>query len=204
MIEQEISFILECEKLKGVLRRCSPVGLSRKENSGEHSWSVVLAALVLAPKLVPDLCLNRIVRMLAIHDVVEIDAGDTFCYADQTGKFEKEDEAARRIFGLLPAGVSEEFYELWLEFEKAETGESRFANAIDRILPMSQNFHNGGGGWTEHGICFEQVYERNRTMAGGSEELWKYAEGLILKANEAGLLPKRAELERLVLWAQGA
>jgi len=142
MLESSINFIIECEKLKGVLRQSSPIGENRKENSAEHSWSAVLSAIVFLPSLAPEIDALKVIKMLSIHDIIEIDAGDTFCYADQTGKFERENLAAKRLFNLLDKKQADEFFELWMEFEKSETNESKFANAIDRLLPLIQNFHN--------------------------------------------------------------
>ena len=190
MLPDLISFIVECEKLKAVERRSSPVGMARRENSAEHSWSAVIAASVLIPGLAPDLDLLRVLKMLAIHDIVEIDAGDTFCYGDQTGKAEREEAAATRIFGILPTKLREEFHAIWHEFEAAETAEAKFANAIDRLLPLLQNSHNNGSSWRENKVTYEQVYERNARINDGNSELWKYTMDLIESAHQKGLLPK--------------
>ena len=149
MLADAISFIIESEKLKKILRRSNPVGLSRHENSAEHSWSVALAASVLMPEVAPHLDQLRVIKMLLIHDLVEIDAGDTFCYGDQTGKDEREQAAAKRIFAILPDKTEKEFHQLWREFEDKKSEESRLANAIDRLLPLLQNSENGGGSWTK-------------------------------------------------------
>lgn len=191
MLEEAIEFIIESEKLKSIIRRSNPVGMSRNENSAEHSWSVALAASVLIPAVAPGLDQLRVIKMLLIHDVVEIDAGDTFCYGDQTGKEEREQEAANRIFGLLSTETGKEFHELWREFEDKETGESKLANSIDRLLPLIQNTRNGGGGWAENKVTFDQVYNRNKEIKDSSPELWAYTEHLINSAHEMGILPKK-------------
>lgn len=188
MLTEAISFIIESEKLKQILRRSNPVGLSRPENSAEHSWSAALAASVLIPELAPHLDQLRVIRMLLIHDLVEIDAGDTFCYGDQTGKDEREQAAARRIFAILPDETEKEFHQLWREFEDKESEESRLANAIDRLLPLLQNSGNGGGSWAENKVTFDQVYQRNKEIAHASPELWSDTEKLIIAAKDRGLL----------------
>jgi len=187
MLTEAINFIIESERLKSISRQSKPVGMTRFENSAEHSWTVALAASVLIPAVAPNLDQLRTIKMLLIHDLVEIDAGDTFCYADQEGKKEREGKAAIRLFGLLPENTKEEFSRLWREFENADTEEAKLANAIDRILPLIQNYHDGGGGWKRHGISFDQVYQRNREIEKGSTELWEYAEKLIFVARSEGM-----------------
>ncbi|YCM46509.1 HD domain-containing protein [Verrucomicrobiaceae bacterium 227] len=191
MLSDAISFIIESEKLKSILRRSNPVGLSRAENSAEHSWSVALAASVLIPEVAPHLDQLRVIKMLLIHDLVEIDAGDTFCYGDQTGKDEREQAAARRLFALLPDESEKEFHQLWQEFEDKDSEESLFANAIDRLLPLLQNSQNDGGSWAKHKVTFEQVYERNQEIAKASPELWDYTKKLIFAARDRGILPPK-------------
>ena len=191
MLNEAINFIVESERLKSVTRQTKPIGMSRVENSAEHSWTVALAAFVLIPAVAPNLDQLRVIKMLLIHDLVEIDAGDTFCYADQEGKSEREDKAAIRLFGLLSENTQEEFYSLWREFEEASTEEAKLANAIDRILPLIQNYNDGGGSWIKHDISFDQVYQRNQRIDEGSEDLWKYAEKLIFAARSEGMFPEK-------------
>jgi putative hydrolase of HD superfamily len=193
MIENIIPFIVECEKLKSVLRRIKPVATDRRENSAEHSWSLALLAITLFPEASPALDRLRVLKMLLIHDLVEIDAGDTFCYADRPDKVEAERRAAERLFGMLPDALGREFIALWVEFETAETEEATFANALDRLMPLIQNVHNGGQSWLEYGITYEQVYARNRVIGHASEALWAYTENLLNKAHAMGLLPKKGE-----------
>ena len=189
MIETIIPFIVECEKLKSVLRRTTPVEMERRENSAEHSWSLALMAVSLFPTADPSLDQLRVVKMLLIHDIVEIDAGDTYCYDTRPDREACERLAAERIFGLLPGGLSQEFMRLWYEFEANESKESAFANALDRLLPLIQNFHNGGRSWLENGITYEQAYSRNQVIREGSEELWEYARKLLTEAVAKGFLP---------------
>lgn len=181
-----IPFILECEKLKTVERRTYPTGLTRRENSAEHSWSLALLAMTLIPSVDPTLDALRVLKMLVLHDIVEIDAGDTFCYADQGDKAEREQRAAERIFGMLPAPLGEEFTALWQEFEAGITKEAAFANAMDRSMPLLQNFSNSGQSWREHGVRHEQVIARNGRIGDVSPELWKYLLGLLEKAKAEG------------------
>lgn len=189
MLDQVIEFIVESDKLKSVERRSSPVGMDRMENSAEHSWSVALAAASLIPEVAPDLDQLRVIKMLLVHDIVEIDAGDTYCYGDQSGKAEREEKAADRLFAILPANTAREFRQLWDEFEEGRTGEAKFARCVDRILPLIQNYRNGGKSWEKHGIVFEQVYQRNLEITKPYPSLWEYVEKIILAARDEGILP---------------
>lgn len=188
MIPASLRFILECDKLKAVERRTSPVGLVRKENSAEHSWSLALMAMTLIPVVNPALDTLRVLKMLILHDLVEIDAGDTFCYGEQGDKKERELAAAGRIFGLLPLATGDSFQSIWQEFEDAVTPEAVFANAMDRLLPLLQNHANGGGSWIEHGVALDQVLDRNRGIETASPELWSVVESLAAEAAARGWL----------------
>lgn len=188
MTDTLLPFILECEKLKAVERRSRPIGMARRENSAEHSWSLALMAMTLGPQVDPAMDLLRVLKMLILHDIVEIDAGDTFCYADQTGKAEREQVAADRIFGLLPADRGNEFMALWHEFEAAETTEAKFANALDRMMPLLQNHAHQGTSWIEHGVSAEQVLGRANFIRGVSPELMAHVEALVQSSREAGWL----------------
>ncbi len=190
MIAAVIPFIIECEKLKSVLRRTEVVGTDRRENSAEHSWSLTLLAVSLFPHMPASLDQLRVLKMLMIHDIVEIDAGDTFCYTVREDKASSELAAAERIFALLPEDLFREFLALWLEFEAGETPEATFANALDRMMPLIQNCNNNGQSWKEHGITYEQVYARNVFIRNSSEELWQQVEAMLLDAVEKGMLPK--------------
>jgi putative hydrolase of HD superfamily len=186
-----IAFILECEKLKTVERRTYPTGLTRRENSAEHSWSLALLAMTLIPSVDATLDSLRVLKMLILHDIVEIDAGDTFCYADQGDKAEREQRAAERIFGMLPAPLAGEFTTLWQEFEEGSTKEAAFANAMDRAMPLLQNFSNRGQSWREHGVSYEQVIARNGGIEKVSPELWEHLLAKLDLAAERGWLPKK-------------
>ena len=174
-IADKINFIIELEKLKGILRKTRPLGLDRYENSAEHSWQTTLSALVFLDDAEEELDALKVLKMLLIHDVVEIDAGDVFVF-DQKARAdieEKEQAAAKRIFGLLPTPLGEEFLAIWQEFEARETAESKFAKAMDRINPVLQNLNSGGQSWVENGVKREQVLAVNSQIEGASPELWR-------------------------------
>ncbi len=194
-LQRQICFLLETEKLKGILRRVSPIGLPRYENSAEHSWTLALMAMLLAEHASEEVNLLRVMQMLLVHDLVEIDAGDTFCFdlAENATKTEREACAAQRLFALLPEDQGEEFRALWAEFEARASPEAIFANALDRLMPLLQNFHNGGGSWREFQISKEQAFERQRPIGDGSAGLWEYAESVLREAERCGLFAQRTE-----------
>jgi putative hydrolase of HD superfamily len=177
-LEQQLGFILEVDKLKSVLRQTRLVDGSRRENDAEHSWEVAMMAVVLAEHAGAPIDLARVVRMLLIHDIVEIDAGDTFIYDEGARKtqVEREEQAAER--------------ELWAEFEDLKTAESRFATAMDRLQPLLHNYHSGGAIWSKHGLDYGRVTERNEIIARGSPTLWAYAQQVLKRAVGEGLLPE--------------
>jgi putative hydrolase of HD superfamily len=175
-LAQQLEFIAEVDKLKGILRQTRVMDGSRQENSAEHSWHLAVMAVLLNEHAREGVDVQRVVKMLLIHDVVEIDAGDTFCYnaAATVGKEERERGAAERLFGLLPEEQSREFRDLWEEFEARGTAEAQFANALDRLQGLLQNYHNGGGTWRLHGITRDQVLNRMRPIENASPVLWGY------------------------------
>ncbi len=189
-LDRQINFILEIDALKSVLRRSYLVGGSRRENSAEHSWHVSVMALVLAEHAGAEIDTGRVLQMLLVHDIVEIDSGDTYIYdaAGNSTKAEREQDAARRIFGLLPDDQSVELQALWREFEARETPDARFAAALDRLMPLLHNYHTEGRSWREHGITKQQVLALNKHIADGSPSLWRYAEALIDDAAARGYL----------------
>ncbi len=176
-LEQQIEFILELDKLKTVLRQTFLPNQQRRENSAEHSWQLATMALVLAEHAREKIEIPRVVRMLLIHDVVEIDAGDAFIHdpAARAAAAALEHAAAERVFGLLPEGQSGEFRELWREFDARTTAEAKFAHALDRLIPILHNYHADGGSWVVHGITKQQVIQRCRHMQEGSAILWDMA-----------------------------
>ena len=188
---QQMRFLLEADKLKQVLRRNMTHGRQRRENSAEHSWHLTLMALVLADHAAArDLDLLRVLKMLVVHDLVEIDAGDTFAYdeAAKRDQREREERAAQRIFALLPGEQAAELRALWDEFEARQSAEAQFALALDRLQPMLLNYVNGGPSWQEHQVTARQVRAFNACMEAGSPELWDYARGLVAEAVRRGFL----------------
>lgn len=160
-IQKEIDFILAVDALKNVQRRNYNADDSRRENTAEHSWQIIILAQILFPyaKNNTEINLLRVIRMLSIHDLVEIDAGDTFLFDEEgmKGKFEREKLAAKKIFGILDEPLSSEFYNLWIEFEEEETSDAIFACAIDRMMPFILNSYTSGKSWTEAGVTETQV-----------------------------------------------
>lgn len=183
-LQQQIEFIAEIDRLKGILRRNTLIDGSRRENTAEHSWHISMLAIVLSEYANEPIDVLHVVKMLLIHDVVEIDAGDTFCYDDEAGmdKEEREQLAADRLFGMLPDDQAREFRALWDEFEAAETPEAKFANALDRVQPVLLNYRTGGGTWKEFNVTIEQIMKRNSPIARGSTVLWERAEAMIVDA----------------------
>lgn len=182
-IQAKIDFILELEKLKAVLRKTKPVGLDRYENSAEHSWQSALTALVLLDGAEDQIDVLKVVKMLLVHDVVEIDVGDVFVYDTKARSdiAQREEAAARRIFGLLPEPIGGELLDIWLEFEARETPESRFAKAIDRVNPVLQNLASSGQSWVENGITRERVLAMNSEIVNASAKLWAELEDRLQK-----------------------
>jgi putative hydrolase of HD superfamily len=193
-LARQIEFIVEVDKLKDIFRQNVTTQTRRAENDAEHSWHLCLCVLVLAEHANdPQLDVLRVLKMLIVHDLVEIDAGDTFAYdtARMTGQHAREALAADRIFGLLPTDQAQEFRTLWDEFEAKTTSEARFATAIDRFQPMLLNARTEGAAWQRHGVTHDRVVARNRHVADGSRALWTYVEEMLAAAVRAGhLAPK--------------
>lgn len=188
-MQQIVDFILELDRLKGVTRRTKPLGLDRYENSAEHSWQIALLALSLAPHAPEPVDMNRVVLLLLVHDVGEIDTGDTIVYAEGGWEERKAAEraAAARIFGLLPAAQGKAFLALWQEFEAGETAEARFAHAADRAMPVLLNLANAGQSWRENGIRHEQVVRRvGPPIQAGCPALWAHLEARLEAARRDG------------------
>lgn len=193
-MQQVVDFVLELDKLKGVTRKTRPLGLERYENSAEHSWQIALLAAAMAEHAETPLDVDRVIGMLLVHDIGEIDAGDTMVYAEGGWAELKAAEAAavERIFGMLPAAQGARFLALWREFEAGETPEARFAHAADRAMPVLLNLANGGQSWRENGITYERVVGRvGPPIRAGCPALWAYLE-------------QRLEEERRRGWFGGA
>ena len=181
-LARQIEFALELDRLKNIFRQTSLMdGSGRKENSAEHSWHFSTLALVLIEHASEPVDLFRLVKMSLIHDIVEIDAGDTFVYdtAGELTKREREEKAADRVFGLLPDDQRAEFREVWEEFEAQETPTALFAGALDRLCAVLPNYVNDGGSWIAHNISKQRIIARNQGIADGSTRLWQLAEALI-------------------------
>lgn len=188
-MQQVVDFILELDKLKGVLRKVRPLGLDRYENSAEHSWQLALLAISLARYAEGPLDINRVIRMLLVHDVGEIDAGDVmfFAHVDWEERKEAERAAVVRIFSILPEDESSDLLQLWGEFEKGESAEARFAHAVDRAMPVLLNLSNNGQSWRENGISYERVVSRIAPpIQAGCPALWDYLQGRLKKARDNG------------------
>lgn len=191
-LEQQFSFIHEMDLLKAVKRKALiKADNNRYENSAEHSWHICMAAQVLQSHVNHPVDIMRVTQMLLIHDIVEIDAGDTFAFAPKEqldAQFELEEKAAKRIFGILPAAQRDFYLALFTEFEESSTNNAKFAKAIDRILPLVQNMQNNGGSWSANNVKRSQVLARNIALKEVSDSLWGYVEKQINKATENGWL----------------
>lgn len=192
-----MNFLCEIEKLKTVYRQNMVVDKTRQENSAEHSWHLALMALVLQDHSVnPDINILRVIKMVLIHDLVEIDAGDTFLY-DETGnldKDERETRAAVRVFGLLPAPQRDEFISLWKEFEARNTPDSLFAAALDNMQPVINHYLSDGSGIRKHDITVSQIMDKKSFIGKASPDLWEYTQGIIEKSKAAGFYKPEGSL----------
>lgn len=189
-LQKQIEFVIEIDKLKNIYRQTYVLGEERKENDSEHSWHIALMAFLLAEYSEKTIDVLKTMKMLLIHDIVEIDAGDTYCY-DAEGyktKAEREEKAAQRIFGLLPENQCSELYSLWREFEDGSSDEAKFAAVLDRIQPLVLNYTKNGISWKEHDVCKEQVAGRYSQTAEASEKLTQLAMNIINDAHEKGWL----------------
>jgi putative hydrolases of HD superfamily len=190
-LTQQIQFILEIDKLKQVVRQTKIMGGQRQENTAEHSWQLAVMALVLSEHANEPVDALHVVKMLLVHDVIEIDAGDTWSFDDKgyLDKEERERLAAKRIFALLPPDQAAPLHAIWEEFEEMRTPESRFANALDRLMPMLHNFHNDGGTWRREGVTLQKVLARQSAIAKGSQVLGDYSLALLEQAKKLGIGP---------------
>jgi putative hydrolase of HD superfamily len=181
-LKQQLLFLKEIDDLKQVLRQTVVIKNRRQENDAEHSWHLSMLVIVLSEYSDnPSIDILRTLKMVLIHDIVEIDAGDTFCYDvyDRAAKTQRERVAAHRIFGLLPRDQAGEYIDLWEEFEAMSTPEAKFAASVDRLQPLLLNFYSEGHAWKKHGVSKSQVIERNHHIEKGSHELWRFAKTLI-------------------------
>lgn len=189
-LTQQLQFILEIDKLKSIYRRTLIANGERHENSAEHSWHLALCALVLHEHANEPVNLSRVLKMVLVHDIVEIDAGDTFFF-DEAGngsKAAREQLAANRIFGYLPADQQAELRALWEEFEERKTADAKFAAALDRLMPALHNRETQGFSWHEHNITSQQIIPKIEHMREGSETLWDVVSGIIDESITKGYL----------------
>jgi putative hydrolase of HD superfamily len=191
-LKKQVEFILEIDKLKTIFRQSYLIHAERRENSAEHSWHVAVMALLLAEYAEEKVDLLRVLQMLLIHDIVEIDAGDTYCYdeTDSLDKAAREKQAALRIFGLPPGEQGKELRVIWEEFEAGVSPEARFANAVDRLMPLLHNYYTQGKSWQAHGITKDKVLARTVQIQEVSNRLWQWINALLEDAVARGYLLK--------------
>ena len=189
-LKKQLDFMLELDKMKNIYRQTYVLHEDRKENDAEHSWHLAILAFMLEEYAAEPIDTLKVIKMVLLHDVVEIDAGDTYLYDEEgyKSKAEREEKAAQRIFGLLPDDQRDEYYALWREFEDDITYESRFASILDRMQPLLLNYTKGGIAWKEHGVHKEQVLSRNRPYFDASHELAEVIESVIEDAAAKGWL----------------
>jgi len=192
-LRKQIEFIEEIDKLKKICRQTLLMDGSRNENDAEHSWHLALMAMVLSEYSPEKLDVCRVIKMLLIHDLVEIDAGDTFCYDEKANedKEDREQKAAERIFGLLPSDQGKEFRELWEEFEERKTPEARFAASIDRMQPLLCNYHTNGHTWVKYDVKYDKVIKRMEPIKEGAPVLWDYILEILEDSIEKGYLKRK-------------
>jgi putative hydrolases of HD superfamily len=191
-LEQQLRFLVELDKAKTVFRQSYLTDGSRKENDGEHMWHLALFVLVLAEHAAEPIDLGKVLQMVLVHDIVEIDAGDTYIY-DEVAKATqaaRESAAADRLYGLLPPDQGAQLRAVWEEFEARETAESRFAAAVDRLQPLLLNLATEGRAWREHGMTADRVRQVNEKIALGSPALWDHVRRLLDDAVDKGYLPE--------------
>ncbi|MCJ7624378.1 MAG: HD domain-containing protein [Anaerolineaceae bacterium] len=189
-LSQQVQFIVVVDKLKSVIRRTYLISEDRRENTAEHSWQVALLAWLLAEYAEEHIDICRVGKMLLIHDIVEVEAGDTFIYDElnKVDQFEKEQISAENLFGLLPDDQAVEMKALWHEFEARQTPEAKFAKSIDRLIPLLHNYYTEGKSWKKYGISADMVLYVCSPIQLGSEKLWEYAQNLIEDSVQQGFL----------------
>lgn len=189
---QQVNFIKEIDKLKYIQRKTKLFNSDRNENDAEHSWHLAMMTIVLAQHANQPVDVLKVLKMVLIHDIVEIDAGDTFLYDTVKNHTNTEEElvAAKRIFGMLPKEQAEEFIAIWQEFEDGVSNEAKFAKSMDRFEPLLQNTSNNGGTWKEFNVPYQKVYEKKQKIKDGSTAIWEYAEQLLNESVEKGILIK--------------
>lgn len=180
-LKKQLDFILEIDKAKNILRQTHLSGHGRRENDAEHSWHMAIMAVLLKEYANEEVDVLKVITMLLVHDLVEIDAGDTYAYDEKGNESrpERERRAADRIYGMLPEDQGWKLRELWEEFEAYESPEAKYAHMLDNFQPLILNDSNDGGDWRSHGVKKSQIYKRNAKTAQGSETVWSYMQELI-------------------------
>lgn len=189
-LSKQLDFIKEIDKVKYIYRKTKLFNSDRNENDAEHSWHLAMMVIVLLEHANDSIDLLKVLKMVLIHDIVEIDAGDTFLFdkdKDHTNT-EQELEAARRIFGILPNEQAEDFIAIWEEFEAGQTNEAKFAKSIDHFEPILQNVSNNGGTWSEFDVPYKTVHKKKSRIKEGSGTIWDYVENLLTDSVEKGIL----------------
>ncbi len=190
---KQIQFITEIDRLKRIFRQNVVIGTNRNENDAEHSWHMATMAVLLSEYSADqELDMLKVLKLILVHDLVEIDAGDTFCY-DEKGnedKAEREERAAQKLFYMLPMDQAEEIYGLWKEFEELSSSEAKFAACMDRLQPLLLNYNTNGHTWKKPGVTSEKVIKRNRLLEEHAPELWELAKEIIEASVEKGILNK--------------
>ena len=189
---KQIQFIKEIDKIKYIQRRTCLLNSDRPENDAEHSWHLALMAIALSEHANKPVDILKVIKMVLIHDIVEIDSGDVFVYDKSKSHKNTEEEfaAAKRIFGLLPENQAKELIDLWKEFEDGETDDAKFAKSLDKLEPLLQNFSNNGGTWDKYNVNYNEVYTQKKSINKGSDTLWEYAENLLNESVDKGILKK--------------
>ena len=190
---KQIDFLKEIDKVKYIQRKTKLLNSDRNENDAEHSWHLAMMAIILSGHSNVQVDVLKVVKMVLIHDIVEIDSGDIFIYdaVQSHSNTVQERIAAERIFGLLPEEQAAEMIAIWEEFEEGKTDEAKFARSMDRLEPLLQNVSNNGGTWKEFGVDYDKVYEKKKIINDGSAALWEYSEQLINDSVEKGILVKK-------------
>lgn len=191
-LAKQIEFIVQIDKLKQILRQNVIIGSLRNENDAEHSWHLAVMAVLLSEYASKDLDVLKVVKMVLIHDLVEIEAGDTFCYDEKANqdKEAREQRAAEKLFRVLPSDQAQELWELWREFEEVRSIEARFAACMDRLQPLLLNHNTNGHTWRKPGVTSEKVLKRNEILKHVAPPLWEYAKKIIEESVQKGLLQR--------------
>lgn len=191
-LKKDMEFIVELDKMKSILRQTSLIGEDRREDDAQHSWHISVMAMILGEYSNEKVDIYKVIKMLLTHDLIEIYAGDTFCYdvVANESKIERELIGADKIFGMLEEDKGKELRALWDEFEEQKTAEALFAAAMDRLQPMLNNYHNDGGTWKKFNVAKEDIYKRISPVKQASDELWSFVENMIEDAAEKGQIKK--------------